>query len=63
MLHFTHYELLFFIQVALASWKCKEQTSLLALPLCIPKLTAKLTPEHSFNFHTPLLGKLEMLLS
>jgi hypothetical protein len=48
--------------VAFASWKCKEQTFLLTLPLYIPKLAIDLTTEHSCNRRTPPLGKLEIIL-
>jgi hypothetical protein len=49
--------------VALASWKCKEQTYFLTLPSCTPKLIVDLTLEHNRNHCTTFLEKLKMLLS
>jgi hypothetical protein len=48
--------------ITLASWKCKKQTSILALPLYIPKLTTDLTPKRSCNHCSLLPRKLEIFL-
>jgi hypothetical protein len=48
--------------ITLASWKCRKQTSLPALPLYIPKLTTNLTPKRSCNHYALLPRKLEIFL-
>jgi hypothetical protein len=48
--------------VILASWKCKEQTSILALPSYTPKLATNLTLERSHNRLTSRLRMFKIIL-